>query len=65
MGNYVNQIFQERIRVNNLILELAREVNNQIPEFRELVMGTSFFSVQDMCLYNVLYRLYRIIHKLI
>ena len=41
------------------------EVNNQIPKFKELVIGTSFFSIQNMCIYSVLYRLYRFIHKLI
>ena len=63
MGNYVKLFFKERIRVNNLILELVREVNNQIPKFRELVLGTSFFSVQNVCIYSVLYRLYKIIQN--
>ena len=40
-------------------------MNNQIPKFRELVIGTSFFIVQNMCVYSVLYRLYRFIQKLI
>ena len=40
-------------------------MNNQIPKFRELVMETSFFSVQNMCIYSMLYRMYRFIHKLI
>ena len=40
-------------------------MNNQIPKFRELLMETSFFSVQNMYIYSVLYRLYRIIQKLI
>ena len=40
-------------------------MNNQIPKLRELVMGTSFFSVQNMCIYSVLYRLYIFIRKLI
>ena len=28
------------------------------PIFSTLVMGTSFFSIQNMCIYSVLYRLY-------
>ena len=40
-------------------------MNNQIPKFRELVMGNFLFSVQNMNRYCVLYRLYRFIQKLI
>ena len=39
-------------------------MNNQIPKFREFVMGTSFSSIQNMCIYSMLYTLY-FIQKLI
>ena len=45
VGNYVNQIHS--IRANNLILELVIG-SDQILKFTELVMGTSFFIVQNM-----------------